>query len=172
MSLGSRCRTGSLRDHPGLARVIEQPARIHHRAHVAQRLEPIDLARVLNRHRARVQVHRHHVARLQHFAQPVHRFTGIQLARGDGVAEEDARETLRQHDLAARRAERNRRVLAGAAAAEIAPGDHDRILAVELALLDIARAIKPIPAGRRRRKRPASRIPRESSARDSNTAPG
>ena len=52
-----------------------------------------------------------------HLAEPVHRFAGIKLARGDGVAEEDAREALRQHDLAARRAQRNRRVFAGTAAA-------------------------------------------------------
>src|ERR1022692_4341602 len=36
--------------HPRLARVIEQPARIHHGPHIAQRLELIDLARALDRH--------------------------------------------------------------------------------------------------------------------------
>src|ERR1019366_414215 len=121
--------------HPRLARVIEQPARIHHGPHIAQRLELIDLARALDRHRGRVQVHRDPVARLYHVAQAVHRLTGIKLARRHGVAEEDAREALRQHDLAARRAHSDGRVLAGTAAAKVAPGNDDGIVTVELARL-------------------------------------
>src|ERR1035438_9557280 len=135
-------RRGLLWYHPRLARVVEPPARIHHRPHIAQRLELINLARALDRHRGRVQVHRDLIARLHHVAQAIYRFTGIKLARRHGVAEEDAREAPRQHDLAARRAHSDRRVLAGAATTEVAPGDHDRILAVELAFLHIARGVK------------------------------
>jgi hypothetical protein len=58
--------------HSGLTRVVEQPACFHNRPHVSERLELIDLARALNHHRARVQVHRDHVAGLQHVAEPVH----------------------------------------------------------------------------------------------------
>ena len=87
------------RDHPGLARVVEQPARIHHGANVAQRFELIHLAGGLHGHAGFVEVHGHDVAGLEDVAEAVGTFAGIQFAGGDAVAEEDARETFRENDL-------------------------------------------------------------------------
>jgi ABC-2 type transport system ATP-binding protein len=125
-----------LRNHPALPREIEQPARIHHRLHVTQRLQLIDLAGLVDLHRGGIQVDRDHVAGLHDVAEPLSDFAGIKFARRNAVPEENARKTFGDNNARIGRAHRNRGVLAGTAAPEILPGDHDGILRVHLPFLD------------------------------------
>src|SRR5665213_1430521 len=60
------------------------------------------------------------------------------------VAEKNAGETLGHHRLASGGAESNGRVLAGTAAAEIAPANDNGKFAVELPFLDVALRIERI----------------------------
>jgi len=128
----------SLRDHPGLAREVEQAAGVHHGAHVAEGFEGKGLAGGLHGDSALVEVHRHHVAGFQRVAEALGDFARVQFAGGHGIAEENAGEAFREHDAATRRAEGDGRVFARTAAAEIFPGHDDGIAAVKLAGFDEA----------------------------------
>jgi hypothetical protein len=119
---------GSGRNHPAFARVIEQAAGVHHRAHVAERFEFDNLAGRLDGDGGRVEVNGHDVAGFQRVAEALGDFAGIKFAGGDAVAEENARETFGEDDFATGRAERDGRVFARAAAAEIFPADDDGII--------------------------------------------
>src|SRR5277367_1789494 len=130
------------RNHPGLACVIEQAAGVHDRADVAERFELDDFAGRLDGDGGGVEVNGHDVAGLQGVAEAFGDFARIEFAGGDGVAEEDARETFGEDDPATGRAERDGRVLARTAAAEIFPAYDDGIVAVELAFLDVARGVE------------------------------
>jgi len=125
-----------------LARVIEQTAGVHDGADVAERFEFDDFAGRLDRDGGGVEVNGHDVAGLQGVAEALGDFARIEFAGGDGVAEEDARETFGEDDFAARRAERDGRVFARTAAAEIASGHDDGKFGVKLAFLDEAHGVK------------------------------
>ena len=125
-----------------MARVIEQAAGIHHRTNVAERFEFDDFAGCLDRDGGGVEINCHHVAVFQNIAETFGDFARIQLAGGDGVAEENARETFGEDNFASGRAERDGRVFALAAAAEIFPADNDGKFAVERAFLDKAVRVK------------------------------
>jgi hypothetical protein len=100
------------RNHPGLTRVIEQAAGVHDGADVAERFELDDFAGRLDRDRGGVEVNGHDVAGLQGVAEAFGDFARIEFAGGDGVAEENARETFGEDDPATGRSERDGRVFA------------------------------------------------------------
>ena len=125
-----------------MARVIEQAAGVHDGADVAERFEFDDFAGRLDRDGGGVEVNGDDVAGLQGVAEAFGDFARIEFAGGDGVAEENARETFGEDDPATGRAERDGRVFARTAAAEIFPADDDGIIAVELAFLDVARGVE------------------------------
>jgi hypothetical protein len=131
-----------LRNHPALACVIEQAAGVHDGADVAERFELDDFAGRLDGDGGGVEVNSHDVAGLQRVTEAFGDFARIEFAGGDGVAEENARETFREDNFASSRAERDGRVLARTAAAEIFPADNDGIVAVKRAFLDKARGVK------------------------------
>ena len=88
----------------------------------------IDLAGRLDRDGGGVEIHGHDVAGFQDVAEAFGDFARIKFAGGDAVAEENARETFGEDDLASGRAQRDGRVFARTAAAEIFPGDDDGII--------------------------------------------
>ena len=124
------------RNHAAFPRVVEQAAGVHDRADVAERFEFEYLAGRLDGDRGRVEINGHDVAIFQRVAKAFGDFAGIKLPGGDAVAEENARETFGEDDFASGRAERDGRVLARAAAAEIFSGNDNRIFAVKLAAVD------------------------------------
>src|SRR6185295_13971735 len=85
-------------NHPRLPGVVEKPAGINDRPHVAERLEVKNLAGVLHGHGGGIKVHSHDLAGLQDLAKAFGGFARIELAGGDAVAEENAGEALGQHD--------------------------------------------------------------------------
>src|SRR5207247_7598795 len=106
------------------------------RAHFAERFEGINRAGAFNGDSGLVQIDRDHVTGFEPVAEALGQFARINLAGGDTVAEENAGETFRQYHLAAGGAEGNGRMLPRTAAAEIAAGHHDGVIAVERAGLD------------------------------------
>src|SRR5439155_11534506 len=94
------------RDHPRLPGVGEEPARGDHGARVAERAEPVDRARVGVGQRARLEVEHGLVVGAERIHQPGRRLARVELAGGDAVAEEDARERPRHHGLQTRDAGR------------------------------------------------------------------
>ena len=129
-------------DHPGRAGVIEQAAGIHHRAHIAERFEMIDLAGFFHGHGRGIEIHGHDVAGFQNVAEAFGEFARIQFAGGDAIAKKDARETFREHELAIGGTHCNGRVFARAAAAKVFAADDDGKVAVELAFRNVADGIK------------------------------
>ncbi len=131
-------------NHPALPSVVEQPAGIDHRTHVAERFERIHFAGRFEGHSAFVQINRHHVAGFEDLTQTAGAFARIKLAGGDGVSEKDAGETLGQNDLAAGRTQGDGRMLPRAAAPEIFSADDNGIFRVQLVRLDEAGRIKGV----------------------------
>src|ERR1700709_717488 len=97
----------------------------------------IYLAGRLRGHRRSIKVNGYDIAGFQNVAEAFGDFAGIEFAGGDAVAEENAREAFGEHELAVGRTQGDGCVFARAAAAEIFPADDDRIIAVELAFLDV-----------------------------------
>ena len=91
-----------------------------------------------------VQIHRDDIAGLQGVAEARGGVAGIKFAGGDGVAKEGAGEAFGQDKVAAGGAEGDGSVFARAAAAKIAAGDDDGILALGLPRLDEADRIEGV----------------------------
>src|SRR5579862_8977842 len=85
-------------NHSAFSREIEEPAGIHHRAHVAKGLEFEDLPTGFNRDRLGIQINRHHVTRFQEVAKTFGQFARVEFAGGDAIPEENARKTFGQYD--------------------------------------------------------------------------
>src|SRR5258707_15795009 len=78
-----------LRDHSGFPRIIEQPARIDHWAHIAQGLEPIDFASALHSYTRGIKIHGHHIPCLENIAESFGHFARVKLTGRDAVSEEN-----------------------------------------------------------------------------------
>ena len=130
------------RNHPALARVIEQATGVHDGANVAERFELDDFAGRLDGDGGGVEVNGDDIAGLQGVAEAFGDFAGIEFAGGDGVAKKNARETFREDNFASGRAEGNGRVFARTAAAEIFSANDDWIFAVELAFFHKSSCVK------------------------------
>ena len=80
-----------------LPSVIEEATCIHNRTHVSQALDGVCLACGFDMHLTGIQVHANHIACFEDFTESFLGFTGIKLARGHSVAEENTGKTLSQN---------------------------------------------------------------------------
>src|SRR5580704_3778190 len=104
----------------------------------------MDFSGRLNCHGEFVQIDRYDVACFDNVAKAIHAFARIKFAGRNGIAKENARKTLRQHDPATCRTERDGSMFARTAAAEVASAHHDGIIAVHLSRLDEADWVKRV----------------------------
>src|SRR5439155_18290220 len=119
-------------------------------SYISQWFELVTLSRTLERDRAGIEIYCHDITGLQDIAKSLGAFTRIKFAHGDAVAKENSGKSLRQHDPASGRTERDGRMLAGTAAPEVAATDDDWIIAVQMSFLHVASLIKRFRQTRKR----------------------
>lgn len=131
-------------DHPLPPRKLKDATRINHGAGVTQRLQGKAFPSFDDSQGVVVEVDDDLLSRCQLVADPhpVGQLRRVQLARGDAVAEEDARVGLCDDDASARCAHRDGGVLAGGAATEVVPADDDRVVCLRRAVGDEASGVE------------------------------
>ena len=127
-----------------MAGEIKETAGVDHGLNVAQRLELIDLAGLVDFHGGGVEIDGDGIAGLKYIAEALGGFAGVEFAGGDAIAEEDAGETFGDDDAGISRSHGDGGVLAGTAATEILAGDDDGVLGIHLALFDEALRIERV----------------------------
>ena len=124
-------------DHASCPRVVEDAASIYHRFYITERFEGNFFTGRFEGDHGFLKIYADLITGLDSLTQSLGDFAGIHFTGRHAIAKEDPGEPFSEDDFAVCGPEGDRGMLTGTSTAEVASGQDDRILAVDLAFFDV-----------------------------------